>query len=332
MAKQVETMAHVGAAPPWLGQGFEVKQKMTVPQMMKVAKIDWTVSKRGMHFVSDTAGQFKGANILVPREYALVRDSDERVLSTVGETWKPVQNVDSVGFFKKFTEAGKMEMEHMGSLANGQYVWALARIKQADFAVGKEDEVRSYLLMCQPHQHGRSMVFQYTPARSWCWNTLNFILRSSIRGGGAAFRMSHAAAFNDVKKAEAEKALHLVKDQAVEFKALATKLATKKAKPEQVEEFFCEVLRYDPAKANKKKDETEREPRMLPKIRAALTHAPGQQAASALGTWWGAVNAVTFVVDHETGRERQTALRNAWLGNTSSIKRRALDLALQKAK
>ena len=66
-------------------------------------------------------------------------------------------------------------------------------------------------------------------------------------------------------------------------------------------------------------------------IRRGFASAPGQQMPSALGTLWGAVNAVTYVVDHELGRNRSTALRNAWLGHTANTKRRAMDLALKRA-
>lgn len=71
---------------------------------------------------------------------------------------------------------------------------------------------------------------------------------------------------------------------------------------------------------------------MLAHLRNALTHAPGQQLPSATGTLWGAVNAVTYVVDHELGRDRGAALRSAWFGQKANLKSRALELALERAK
>jgi hypothetical protein len=41
---------------------------------------------------------------------------------------------------------------------------------------------------------------------------------------------------------------------------------------------------------------------------------------------------VTYTVDHNEGRERSTAMRSAWLGTAAGMKRRALDLALDRAK
>jgi hypothetical protein len=63
-----------------------------------------------------------------------------------------------------------------------------------------------------------------------------------------------------------------------------------------------------------------------------LVNAPGAELPTALGTMWGALNAVTYVVDHAEGRERSTALRSAWLGTRANLKRRAFDLAIKRAK
>lgn len=327
MAKQVEAMASV-AGLPWAGLGFEISPKSTPEQMLKAAKLNWTVSKRPLSFQDK-----KGVWVKSDTDFALVRDSDDHHLSTVGTVYKPVQNAETFEFFKKFTTAGHMTMEHGGSLAGGSYVWALARIN-ADFVIGKDDKVQSYLLFCQPHAFGRAMVIRYMSVRTWCWNTLGRILSTKdTRHSRHVFRMPHSMAFNDTAKATAELACNLGIEQAKDFKDAATLLAKKKAKPEDVEQFFCEVLKFDPKKGKKKKNTDEvRVPSKLPKFRDALLMAPGQQAPTALGTWWGAVNAVTYVIDHDTGRERATALRNAWIGHTAGIKARALDLALQRAR
>jgi phage/plasmid-like protein (TIGR03299 family) len=324
MASKVETMAYANEVP-WHGLGNSVSDDLTPAQMLKAAAIDWTVSKRKIFL--DAGQEVKG-------QFALLRDSDDQFLSMVGETWKPVQNEIAMDFFKKYTEAGHMKMETAGSLANGKYVWALARLGMDFKLPGKgNDEVRGYLLLCSPHIRGKAMVIQFTPIRVVCWNTLNFALGSDLKGKAGAFRMPHSQEFNDSVKANAEIALGLAKGQMTEFKEMATLLAKKKAPTDKVEEFFCEVLKFNPkqGKRKPKADGEIREPRMLPKFRAALEHAPGQNIASAAGTWWGALNAVSYVIDHETGRDRSTALRNAWLGHTAGIKQRAVKLAIKNA-
>jgi phage/plasmid-like protein (TIGR03299 family) len=314
---------------PWHGLGEAVEDNMTPTQMLKAASLDWKVEKRPLFFNAKEKG---AKQVEVPDKFALVRATDDQVLSIVGSVYKPVQNEQVMDFFKKFTKAGHMTMETAGSLQNGQYIWALARVgKEIYVDAKKKDEVRPYLLISQPHVIGKAMVIQYTPIRVVCWNTLNLALGAGLKGGKSAFRMPHSIEFNDTVKSTAEAALGLAQEQTTVFADAVQLLAKKKAKPEHVETYFCEVLKYDP-KEGKKENKTEREPRMLGMLRNALTHSPGNDMNTAKGTWWGALNAVTYVVDHELGRDRGASLRTAWLGQKANLKRRAFDLAIDKAK
>lgn len=331
MTDAVETMAWSGETP-WHGLGHKVANNLTPGQMLKAAQLDWKVEKRKLMYPSA-----KGPAIEMPGRFALVRSNDDKALTIVGATYKPVQNDVAMDFFKKFVTAGHMKMETAGALHGGQYIWALARIG-ADFNIGKGDEVRGFLLLCNPHIFGKAMVIQFTPIRVVCWNTLTFALGSDLRGkaGADKFRMPHSVDFNDDVRKKAELALGLAKAQMENFKECATLLAKKKASEADVEAYFCEVLKYDPKAAKKKKAKVKgeaesMEPRMLPKLRQALTHAPGAQLPSALGTWWGAANAVTFIVDHELSRDQSAGLRTAWLGAKANLKRRALKLAIERA-
>lgn len=324
----VETMAYRGEVP-WHGLGVYLKAKASPDEIRKSASLDWGVAKRKMFYYPK--GSNSGKPIEVPEKFALVRDTDDRLLSVVGSTYKPVQNEIALDFFTKFVRAGKMEMETAGSLQNGQYIWGLARLG-ADFKLAKGDEVRGYLLLCSPHVLGKAMIIQFTPIRVVCWNTLNFALGAGLKGNGSAFRMPHSMTFTDAVKERAEVALGLGERQMSEFEQAAKLLARKRAKDADVKQYFCNVLEFDPKKAkSKKKDGEAREPLMLPKFERALEASPGARLGTAAGTWWGALNAVTYVVDHEIGRERSSALRTAWLGGKAILKRRAVDLALRAA-
>jgi phage/plasmid-like protein (TIGR03299 family) len=335
MAHGIETTAWKGEKP-WHGLGVEVTQDLSPAEMMQAAGLDWTVSKRKVYFAE--SGDDKAKHKAFPGKFVLTRDSDNQPLDVVGETYKPVQNADAFEFFKKFTDAGHMTMETAGSLWTGRYVWALARLGK-DFKLGKNDEVRGFLLLSQPHVHGKAMLMQFTAIRVVCWNTLTFAIGADLRGKGSAFRMPHSTKFDESVKMAAEEALGISHKQMDTFKDAATLLSKKKIGDEAVKEYFTEVLQYKPVdpnkakKLNKKGEEQEaRTPRLLPKFLEALETSPGAAMVTAKGTLWGAVNAVTFTIDHEDGRERSTALRNAWLGHKANIKRRALDLALDRAK
>jgi hypothetical protein len=62
----------------------------------------------------------------------------------------------------------------------------------------------------------------------------------------------------------------------------------------------------------------------------AVVHTqPGANYAE--GSWWQAVNAVTYMTDHKLGRSRDSRLTSAWYGLNRVKKLKALDLALDYA-
>ena len=57
-------------------------------------------------------------------------------------------------------------------------------------------------------------------------------------------------------------------------------------------------------------------------------HAPGQDLSSARNTAWGALNAVTYLVDHERGRTESSRLHSALFDSGRQIKAGAWTQAL----
>lgn len=331
MAHNVETMAYAGQVP-WHGLGFAVADNLTVKQMLKAAKLDWTVSKRQL--------SFPGANgkpVDYPDWFSLTRDSDNRPLTMVGKKYKPVQNAQAMEFFREFCEAGKMKLVTAGSLYGGRYVWALAEVNHGhgefDVKSGKtKDHMKSYVLLMSPHVAGKSLLIKFTSVRVVCWNTLCMALGGvpGTKQDKSAFRMPHTLHFDDKMQQKAKEALGLAQVQADAVREAAQFLASHKARKDDVDAYFGDVLNYAPSQ-RKQVAGSERVPRMLPMFQDALERAPGANLNTAKGTWWGALNAVTYVIDHEFGNTRDTALRSAWFGPAATMKREALRFALERA-
>lgn len=320
MSHAVENIAYAGETP-WHGLGFPVAANLSAAEMRKAAKQDYHVSKRPMYVkVGDEY-------IADKKTFQLVRDSDNAFLSAVGTGYRPVQTEQVFDFFHDFVKSAKMRMETAGSLWEGRYVWALARINNSDYVIGKKDEMRNYLLLCSPFEHGKALIMQYTSVRVVCWNTLTMAVGQSLKGRAHAFRMPHTKDFA-VEKETAKKVLGLVTEQSKEFEQAAKLLAKKRVTDAEADKFFLRVLGVDKGELK----EGERAPMLMPKFKAARELSPGAQLPSSKGTWWGAVNAVTWTIDHEVGKSRSTALKNAWLGNHADTKRRALEMALVEAK
>jgi phage/plasmid-like protein (TIGR03299 family) len=148
MAHQVETMAYAGEVP-WHGLGVPVSNDLTPVQMMEKAGVDWRVQE------VETFIEYNNKKMTTGQK-ALVRETDGRILTTVGENWNPVQNEDAFNFFAEYCLSGDMEMHTAGSLRDGQMVWALAKVK-SDFELFGGDRVESYLLFSNPHQYGKAI-------------------------------------------------------------------------------------------------------------------------------------------------------------------------------
>lgn len=325
MSHEIESMAYAGEVP-WHGLGRHVSHGMTVDEMLEAAGLNWTVSKRPVYLGTDKPNIFR----TIPNQFALVRDTDEAILSMCKKEYNPVQNSEAMDFFRKFCEAGNMKLETAGSLKGGKFVWALAKLN-VDFQVAGNDNLQGYLLLMSPHVVNYSMLIQFTPVRVVCWNTLSLALGASLRGSKNAFRMVHTAKFDDRMKALAEQTLGLATGQMQEFGEAAKMLAQVQVTPTDARQFFYEVLQV-PANDVELMEAGEKQlPKVLKAFEEARLKAPGQNLLTAQDTLWGAFNAVTYVTDHERLTNRDNRLFSAWFDSGALAKRRALDLAMQRA-
>ena len=87
----VAQMAYAGDVP-WHGLGKKVPSDLAPQQMLEAAGLDWTVEKRPMFFETPSGPKMSD-------QFALVRSSDDKQLTTVSGQWNPVQNVEAFEFF-----------------------------------------------------------------------------------------------------------------------------------------------------------------------------------------------------------------------------------------
>ena len=341
MAHQLETMAWTGDKP-WHGLGVEVEPNLTPLEMQEAAKLNWTVSKRPSYTLDAPEWSEDVGIIQAENTFHIVRDSDNRILSHCGRDYIPIQNSDIFKFFKRFTEAGHMTMETAGSLKGGGEIWGLAKISE-DFELAGGDQIKGYLLIDQPHIVGRSMTIKPTAVRVVCNNTMTMALREA---GTASFRMPHVREFGEEVIEAAEEALGLSAEQMTKFKEAATLLSKKKAKHSEVLDYVGEI--YQPIMIAEYRNEQRlreegkavgiQEPlkdklNKFPSLVVdAMERSPGANLKSAKGTWWGALNAVTYVEDHlRESQNEGNALHSSWFGAAANRKSKALELALKRA-
>lgn len=301
-------MAYAGETP-WHGLGTPVPADLTPEQMLEAAGLDWTVSKVPAY------SKVGGKNVDIGWS-ALVRDRDQKVIDVVSNDWNPVQNTEAFEFFNDFIAEGGMEMHTAGSLAEGQIVWALAKVKDS-FDLFGGDRVDSYLHFTNFHRYGFSTDVRFTPIRVVCNNTLTLSLNTKVE---RMVKISHRKQFNGD---DAKLMLGIAADKLAKYKEMAQFLGTKRYKEESVVDYF---KRLWPTHENAKRTE------ITKKAKDALSIIESQPGAEfAEGTWWQPFNAATYYVDHLAGRSQDTRLQSAWYGSNKNLKVRALELAVEMA-
>ena len=340
MAHAVETMAYAGEVP-WHGLGVKVEDNLTPDEMLVVAGLDWTVSKRHLFTHSEPSVENSKEVIPVNDYYVLVRDSDNKTFGPCGPKFVPSQNADAFKFFEKFTSVGDMSMDTAGALKGGEQVWGLAKINDG-FTLPGDDRVLGYLLVSVSHKWGKANEIRFTPIRVVCNNTLTYALADKTR---PSFKMPHLTALDAEVFKSAEEALGIAGDRMKDFKESAEFLSSKNYTSQNVVSYISELFQPELLEQQKNieqmsdikaiatrqsmVDEFKRIPAM---VHQALEEQPGANLKSSKGTWWGAANAVTFIVDHKWGHDRDAALHNAWFGGRASLKQKAISKALEYAK
>jgi phage/plasmid-like protein (TIGR03299 family) len=313
MVEGVAQMAYAGETP-WHGLGTKVAPDLSPIQIMSKAGLDWTVEKETMTTAS---------GVEIEGKKALVRSADNKVLDVVGDNWNPVQNEQAFEFFSEYTLAGDMEMHTAGSLKGGQMVWALAKVKES-FDILGGDQVDSYLLFSNPHKYGKAIDVRFTPIRVVCNNTLSMSLGQNVAN---SVTMNHRNEFNpDMVKEQ----MGIASEKFAKYKEMATFLSTKQFSMDALVQYYNEVF---PRTYQGKKD-------VQVKTFADLS-SNGQKAFSYLetqpgaeygaGSWWQALNSVTYLTDHKMGRETDSRLTSAWFGANQTRKIRAVEKAVEFA-
>jgi len=333
----VETMAYNKAEIPWHGLGFPVEHDLTPEQMLKAAKVDWQVGK--VPLFAKVNGVVRDTN-----QAALVRITGEAKknkkkavpihewppLDYVSADWNLIQNLEAAEFFNEFVAAGNMNMETGGSLQNGKFVWFLAKIRESfDLFKGK-DKIDGYLLFTNPHKYGFSSSVSLNTVRVVCWNTLNLSLNSTAKD--RIVKISHRKVFD---AEEVKETLGLSAKKMAEYKERSTFLTTKRAKDEDIVEYFNRL--YPVAAGTQKEISTPAKT-----LQEIFGVQPGHEMGE--GTWWQGYNAVTYYHDHVYGRDVKDAqgrvnalatqdnrLTNSWYGMGRGKKLKALELALDYA-
>lgn len=312
MAHEVETMAFANEVP-WHGLGNRVDPTVSIDEMLVAAGLDWKVELFPMF-------AHKAGKSIATTKAALVRDTDDKVLTVASPNWKPTQNREVLEFFREWTEAGKATLETAGSLRGGKVVWALANIGKGFTTNNGRDAVKGYVLLAFHHEQGKANSARVTKVRVVCANTMAAAMNSKAEG---LYKQNHMTEFDFSKARETVEAaredliISEINAKALEQLAMSqydtVRILAKHFQPAK------DGLNGQPAiKTHVKKiiEDAEYRNQSMHQVLLAVEHAPGATPGNA----WGVLNGVTYWADHISGRSKDRRLTQAWFGDGAKVK------------
>lgn len=318
MSHEVETMAFANEVP-WHGLGNRIDASATVDEMLEASGLNWEV--RRMPIFTETP---TGERIKLPLKRALMRTSDNKVLSVVGDLWKPLQNKQALEFFRDYTESGGAKLETAGSLRGGRTIWALASINDG-FTINGSDTTKGYILLVSPHEVGKKITVRTTSVRVVCANTMALAMHDTPQ-----YSQSHLAKFN---VAAAKETIGLAREQIHQAHIDAEKLSGLKLNDHDTVNFLTQF--FQPVPEGEKRDafidKLLNDPREQDKKLASVLHSIKNAPGAIPNNGWGVLNGVTHWADHVAGNKPETRLFNAWMGANATLKLDVRDALLQMA-
>lgn len=315
-------MAYVGEKP-WHGLGQELSQGASIDQWRVEAGLAWEVHRAQVEFVAeDPAGN--------PTRHAgeseiLYRSDTFAQLGIVTDRYKVVQPAEVMEFFRDVVGTGGMSLETAGSLDGGKKVWALAKTGQ-DFRIRGQDAVEGYLLLSTSFDGSMATRAQFTSVRVVCNNTLQ-MAAADTKG---AIKIPHSTDF-DARGVKID--LGILGGAFQHFEDQANALAGRPISNKEAMDLILQVMEPKAYAEMLKGHEPELSTKRVNQIKRIFDlynyAGRGVSLASAKGTAWGLVNAVTEYIDHESGHNTNNRFRSAQFGPGASLKTDAFNAALK---
>jgi len=303
MSHEVETMAFRHEVP-WHGLGNQLTQDATPFEMMQEAGCDWLVEKRpiGYKHSSGNIQKITGKN-------ALIRASDERFFSIVGDNWKPVQNSQIFEVFNKFCVEGGATMETAGALQGGKLVWALANLNKA-FVAANGEPIKAYMLLAHKHEYGFASIGRLTNIVVVCANTF---AQSGGFKGASSFRVPHTVEFEPNWAAEQ---FNIMREGSTEFERNVNILTKINISTEDAVRILAPVFQPDIDPDDLVKDFDNKVNRtVLGIMKSALI---GAGADLRRDTAWGLFNGVTYYENHLAKGTKDSRLASTFMGTNNA--------------
>lgn len=320
-------------AVPWHGLGESILPEDSIDDIRIKAGLDYDVIKTPVQYTRSVLHTEPGNTITTTVDRTetsndhcvLYRSDTGSALSVVSPKYQVVQPKEVVEFYRDLTEKFGYELEVVGALKGGKKVWALANTGNS-LQLRDKDDVKGYLLLATSYDGTMATQARFTSIRVVCNNTMTL----AANEGRADVTVPHSTKFD----ADRVKAALGIGEHWQQYSDAAHEMQNRIVSRDETIRFLMDAyygLADDEAIRAHQADEskTKSTEKFIARLQTALFNSPGAHMASARGTLWGAMQAVTFDVDHQLpSRTSDSRLDKAWFGTGNSIKQRAWNRAL----
>jgi len=325
---------------PWGALGKAINDKMSVKDIASAAGANWEVIKLPAYVEVPAKSKSERPEKSLLGWHALMRSSDQTILTRVADQWEPTQNLEAVAFFQKACRDAKLNMRVTG-LLNENKLWVLAQAPESFEVIPGFDTIDNYLLFTNPHVYGQAVNVRFSPIRDLTRTILAFG-KANDDNDDTIVRLGSRKGKLDLDRFA--EALDMSRAKFAAYKEMAQFLVTKRARKEDLEDWMRKVI---PAMGGGPISKEERAKRFSRAANWTLNCVLDQQPGADVlgGTWWNALNACTFVCDHVLGigdhtkpTDERTLTGNArriessWYGTYRRHKADAIRIAMEMAK
>jgi phage/plasmid-like protein (TIGR03299 family) len=303
MAHQFSSGVFCYNKPAWHRLGVVVDGTLSAREAFRVANADFQVAGRPV-FDADMQP--------IAGYQAITRMDTGRTLSVMTETYTPIQNESLIRIAEALHE--DINMDAVCVLSDGKKVTFTARIRGADGDVVPGDPVQQYLIGCTSHDGSIPFQLLFSPIRVVCQNTLSAALglANNERHRDQSIRIRHTKNADSLIQRLPE-LIDVRRRQFIggldELRHMAATPCTMTQFRQYISNVFADQLqgtvndiRGDKSTARPKVlDDLPAWPSVLRKFEG---DAIGSDLAASGGTVWGAYQAVTEYISHESGRAK----------------------------
>ena len=299
----------------WHGLGELMPAGQTVEQWQKAAGMDYQIKRGRIRYATEMVNPNTSVSELqtIDDKIVLFRSDTLAPLGVASDSYKVVQPMEVLAFFRDYAAKGGMTIESAGVLFGGKRYFATAKLGDAVSVDGGRDKIVPYALLSTSADGSLATECRWTTVRTVCNNTLSLALRAN-----AAFKVSHRSVFNPD---DARAAVEAANEEFGAFMQSARTLAKVKMEQDIAEAMTVKLLM-------KSSEEVARESAAFDKIMALFNGAgKGSNFETAHDTAWGWLNAVTEYADHHVrARTDENRKAAALWGAGDALKQKALTL------